>query len=328
MDTTLQRLRYFIAVADDLNFTRAAARLRVSQPSLSAQVRALERDVGVDLLRRTTRRVELTEAGASLLDDARRLLKGLDEAHSRALRAAGTAAGTLRMAYTASAGYQALPLVLDEIEARAPDLAVTANRAWSTRVLDAIRFGEVDVGMVREFTSARGVRGELIRLEPLSIFASEHHPLAARRAVHLGDLEEQTMVLVPRSLAPGFHNLITGLCRRTGFEPRAIAATTPDNREPLLAHLNRHTDHLFVGPSSMTSITWKGVVEVPIDDPAAVMGLSIVWAERAETPGVTVAVEAARAVSEREGWLDTAARRAAAAAAAGTSSPHDTRRTA
>ena len=304
MNTTLQRLRYFVAVADELNFTRAASRLHVSQPSLSAQVRALERDVGVELLRRTTRRVELTEAGQSMLEDTRRLLEGLDEAQTRARRVADTAAGTLRMAYTASVGYHALPLILDELEARAPTLTVSANRAWNTRVLDQLRSGEADMGIVREFRQMRGIIGETIRREPLAVFASVRHPFAARSVVGICDLEGETLVMVPHALAPGFHDLIAGLCRRAGFEPQAIAPTAPDNREPLLAHLSRHAEHVFVGPISMASVSWKGVVNVPIDDPDATMGLSVVWSANATAPGIPIAVAAAHAVSAREGWLE------------------------
>ena len=304
MDTTLQRLRYFVAVADELNFTRAASRLHVSQPSLSAQVRALERDVGVELLRRSTRRVELTEAGQSMLEDTRRILEGLEEARLRARRAADTAAGTLRVAYTASVGYHALPLILDELEALAPEVTVSANRAWSARVLDQIRSGDIDLGLVREFRQTRGIVGETVRLEPLAVFASVRHRLAARPEVSIADLFEETFVLVPHQLAPGFHDLVVGLCRRAGFEPRAIAPAAPDNREPLLAHLSRHPEHIFVGPVSMASVSWKGVTTVPIDDLDARMGLSVVWSGSATAPGIARAVEAARAVSEREGWLE------------------------
>src|SRR5450631_1707025 len=107
MNVTLQRLRYFVAVADELNFTKAATRLHVSQPSLSAQVRALERDLRLELLRRTTRRVELTDAGRVLHEDARRILDDLDHALARARRAQDAAFAELRVAYTATVGYQA-----------------------------------------------------------------------------------------------------------------------------------------------------------------------------------------------------------------------------
>ncbi len=303
MSTTLQRLRYFVAVAEELSFTRAASRLYVSQPSLSAQVRALERDVGAELLRRSTRRVELTAAGEALHEDALRLLAGLDAAMARARRAADTAASTLRVAYTASVGYQALPLILDELEARAPELVVSANRAWSTRVIDSVRLGDADMGLVREFTPAAGLTGELIRLEPMAVFASARHHLAGRDEVRFADLAGETFVVVPQLLAPGFHDLVIELCRRAGYEPRVIELATPDNREPMLAHLSRHTDRVFVGPVSASSTSWEGVVHMPVADEGAHIGLSLVWPTRHAAPGVTAAVDAAREVSRREGWL-------------------------
>jgi DNA-binding transcriptional LysR family regulator len=120
-----------VAVADELSFTRAAQRLHVSQPSLSAQVRALERGLGMQLLRRTTRRVELTAPGRVLHEDGRRLLEELDRALDRARRAQEHVTASLRIAYTASVGYQALPLILDEMEAVAPEVMVSAHRAWA-----------------------------------------------------------------------------------------------------------------------------------------------------------------------------------------------------
>ena len=138
MNATIRHLRYFLAVADELSFTRAAERLHVAQPAVSAQVRALERDLGVMLLRRTTRRVELTEAGQSLAADVRRLLDGLDEAWVRARRAAEGSSGRLRIVYTASTAYEALPLILEELETRAPELVITADQLWATEVVGAV----------------------------------------------------------------------------------------------------------------------------------------------------------------------------------------------
>jgi DNA-binding transcriptional LysR family regulator len=303
MNVTLQRLRYFVVVADELNFTRAAARLHVSQPSLSSQVRVLERDLRVELLLRTTRRVELTEAGRMLHDDVRRILDDLDHAYTRARRAQDAATTELRVAYTATVGYQALPLILDELEARAPELRVSAYRAWSTHVLEAVRAGDVDLGMVREFEATEGLLSETIRMEPLAVFMSVRHRFAGRSTLHIKDLEGETMVVVPSSLAPGFHNLVLDLCARRGFDPVVIDQSVPDNREPLLAHLSRHADLAFLGPVSMSSTSWEGVVHVPIDDADARMGLSVVWSERGASPAAVVAIAAAAAVSQRDRWL-------------------------
>ena len=303
MNVTLQRLRYFVAVADELNFTKAATRLHVSQPSLSSQVRALERDLRLELLRRTTRRVELTDAGRVLHEDARRILDDLDHALARARRAQDAAFAELRVAYTATVGYQALPLILDELEARAPEIRVSAYRAWSTHVLEAVRAGDVDLGMMREFEATEGLVSETIRLEPLAVFMSVRHRLAGRPTLRIKDLEGETMIVVPPSLAPGFHNLVLALCARRGFDPVLIDQSVPDNREPLLAHLSRHTDLAFVGPVSMSSTSWEGVVHVPIEDADARMGLSLVWSEAGASPAAAVAIAAAAVVAKRDRWL-------------------------
>jgi DNA-binding transcriptional LysR family regulator len=303
MDVTLKQLRYFIAVAEDLSFTRAAARLHLSQPALSVQIRHLERDLGVELLRRTSRSVELTEAGRGMHEDARRLLADLERARDRARRTQGAAAATLRIAYTASVAYQALPLLLDELAVSTPQIAVAAHQAWSARAVEAVLLGEADVALVREFAGAEGLRGELLRREPLAAFMSVRHALAARERLTIADLRGRVVVVVPESLAPGFHGLVGRLCEARGFRPDEVEVASPENREPLLAHLSRHEDHLFVGPMSMAGLAWDGVVHLPVDDEDARIGLSIVWPDGETAPAAERALGAARAVSRREGWV-------------------------
>ena len=303
MNMTLQRLRYFVAVGDELSFTRAAQRLHVSQPSLSAQVRALEEGLGLELLRRTTRRVELTHAGESLHADARRLLEDLDHAVARARRVQEAASSELRVAYTATVGYQTLPLILDELEARSPEVRVSAFRAWSTQVSDAVRNGDVELGMVREPEPDDDLEGRTIRREPLAAFMSARHRLGDLSSLRIADLEGQTMIVVPKELAPGFHERICDLCAARGFAPALIDQSVPDTREPLLAHLARHADLVFVGPVSMASTSWEGVVHVPIADPDAVLGLSLIWSARGPSTTAALAIAAADAVAERERWL-------------------------
>ncbi len=303
MDVTLKQLRYFIAVAEELNFTRAAARLHLSQPALSVQIRSLERDFGVDLLRRTSRSVELTEAGRGLYEDARRMLADLERARERARRTHEAAESALRIAYTASVAYQALPMILDQLAASAPGAEVVAHQAWTAHAIEAVLLGEADVALVREFGGAEGLRGELVRREPLAAVMSVRHPLASRPRLTIEDLRGHILVVVPESLAPGFHDLVDRLCHERGFRPAQVELATPENREPLLAHLSRHDDHLFIGPASMASVAWEGVVHVPVTDEDARMGLSVVWPAGATSRAVERVLEAARGVSAREGWV-------------------------
>ncbi len=303
MNASLRQLRYFLVVAEELSFTRAAERLHVAQPAVSAQIRALERDVGVTLLRRTTRRVELTEAGRSLADDTRRLLDGLDTAWARARRVGEGLSGRLRIAYTASTAFEALGLILDELEARAPELQVSATQVWATEAELAVLSGDADLALERLPSPHPDLSEHVLRQERLAVFVSHENPLSGQRDVAIGDLQHQVILTVPRDLAAGFHDLVADLCRRAGFEPRLLDVTAPSHREPLLSHLAHHPEQVFVGPVSIATMPWPGVAYVPIRDADAQMPLSIV-VRRVELPGhVTLALDAAQAVAEREGWL-------------------------
>lgn len=302
MNASLRQLRYFLAVADELSFTRAADRLHVAQPAVSAQIRELERDLGVPLLRRTTRRVELTDAGQSFADDTRRLLDGLDAAWERARRVARGMSGRLRIAYTSSTAYEALPLILDELESRAPDLQVSADQLWATEVEAAVISGDADFGLVRLPNARDGLVEHVLRREPLAVFASRQNPLVDQERVAIGDLCDQVILAVPQTLAPGFHDLVVALCRDAGFAPHIVDVTAPGHREPLLSHLARHPNQVFVGPVSIASMPWPGVGHVLIDDPDACMPLSIIVPGGDPSGQVAVALVAARAVAEREQW--------------------------
>jgi DNA-binding transcriptional LysR family regulator len=302
MNASLRQLRYFLVVADELSFTRAAERLHVAQPAVSAQIRELERDVGVTLLRRTTRRVELTEAGKSLADDTRRLLDGLDAAWIRARRVGEGLGGRLRIAYTASTAYEALGLILDELEARAPELQVSATQLWATEVESAVLSGDADLGLERAPSPHADLAEHVLRQERLAVFVSHENPLASRADVAIRDLRNQVILTVPQELAAGFHDLVVDLCRQAGFEPRLLDVTAPSHREPLLSHLAHHPEQVFVGPVSIATMPWPGVTSVPIRDAGAQMPLSIV-VRRAELPGhIALALDVAQVVSEREGW--------------------------
>ena len=303
MTVTLQRLRYFVAVAEELSFTRAAVRLHVSQPSLSEQVRRLEEDLGVTLLRRTTRQIELTEAGRAYLEDVRAILADLDRAHERAVRVQTAVASTVRIAYTASVAYHALPLILDELASARPDLeAVVLQRATAQAVED-VRVGDADLALVREFGGAPGLLAETVRREPLAAFMGTGHPLADRTSIRVDDLRGRTVVVVPAETSPGLHHLVERLCAARGFSPSQTPVSGVLDREPLLAHLARRPDRLFVGPSSIASVGWDGVVGIPIEDDDATLGLSAVWRDDGPSPAAQTALDAARRVSAAHGWL-------------------------
>lgn len=303
MDVTLKQLRYFVAVAEHLSFTAAARAMHVSQPALSVQVRRLEAALGVALVHRTSRSVELTAAGRDLHGDLVAALGRLDRGLGRARSA--RAAARPRLAYTASVAYEALPAILDHLEGAGLG-DVDARMRWCAQAVGDVRTGAADVALVREFDGEPGLRSDVIRREPLAAFAATGHPLAGRSSVAIDDLRGHTILVVPEELAPGFHALAGRLCARRGFAARVEVLTAQESREPLLAHLRRHPEHLFLGPASSGSLAWEGVVAVPVDGPGAHITLCMVTpAGGASAAGARAAGEIRRA-AQAAGWLDAA----------------------
>ena len=308
MTVTLQRLRYFVAVAEELSFTRAATRVRVSQPSLSEQVRQLEQSLGVTLLHRTTRRIQLTDAGRAYLEDVRAILGALDRAGERAERIHSAERSRVRIAYSASAAYHSLPLILDGLVDARPELEAVVTQRTTARAVDDVLVGDVDLALVRGFPGAPGVLVETVRRERLAAFMSIDHPFAGRAAMHIEDLRGQTVVVVPAEASPGLHDLVGRLCAARGFNPPQVPMPGALDREPLLASLARRPDRLFIGPASIASVAWKGVVAVPVADADAILTLDAVWRDDGPSPAARAALEAARGVASAQGWLVPRAR--------------------
>lgn len=306
MTVTLQRLRYFVAVAEELSFTRAAARLHISQPSLSEQVRRLEEGTGITLFHRTSRQVQLTEAGRAYFEEVGAILDGLDRARERAMHIQAAHAATVRIAYTASVAYQALPLILDELVSVEPRLETVVVQRPAPQAVSDVLVGDADLALVREFAGAPGLLAETVRREQLAAFMSVDHALASRPELRLADLRSRTVVIVPLETSPGFHHLVARLCEARGFSPPQVPMPGMLDREPLLAHLARRPDRLFVGPASIAGVGWDRVVAVPVVDDDAKIGLSAVWRDDGPSSAAKAALDAARRASAAHGWLGRA----------------------
>src|SRR5258707_6447747 len=233
MDLEPRLLRYFLAVANELHFGRAAARLYISQPSLSNQIRALERTLGTDLFVRTSRQVELTPAGRTLLEEAPLALAALDRAAERARLAEEGVAGTVRLGYAPMAGYETLGAILAAAEHDSPNLTVIASELFSSEVPGRVLAGELDVGLALFPEPARGVRSRLLRAEPLALVFGRHHRLAGADPVPVASLAGETLLMFPRELAPGYYDRVVAACDQHGFQPEIRAFTDPP---PLAMH--------------------------------------------------------------------------------------------
>jgi DNA-binding transcriptional LysR family regulator len=215
----LRHLRYFLAVADELHFGRAAARLHISQPPLSQQIRQLERELGFDLFARTGRRVRLTDAGRAFRDEARSILARVDEAAAAARRVAEGHSGELAVGFVASATYAVLPRLYRRFRERHPEVALTLAELSTAEQVQALRAGRIQVGLARPPFDAGDLAVEPLAEEPLVVALPSRHPLAAARAVALRSLARERFVLFPRQPRPGWIDVVQGACAEAGFRP-------------------------------------------------------------------------------------------------------------
>jgi DNA-binding transcriptional LysR family regulator len=216
----LRHLRYFAAVAEELNFSRAAERLHMAQPPLSAAIRQLEREVGVDLFTRTTREVKLTDAGRAFLNGARRTLAEADRATEDAKRAAAGELGRLRIGYSWSTRFQTLPALGKAFRAGHPGVEVLTQEMWNAQMAPAFASGTIDVAISLHPEIASELELTPIRKERLIALLPDTHPLADEQAIPLSSLSDWEFVLFPREIAPRLHDAFVAIYRRGGFEPR------------------------------------------------------------------------------------------------------------
>ena len=185
----LRHLRYFVVVAEELHFRRAAERLHMSQPPLSQQIRALEEEVGATLLLRNQRRVELTAAGVVFLERARQILADVEDAARQARRVQRGEVGRLAVGFVGSAMYSFVPDLLRRFGEHAPDVTLRLHEMGTTEQLRQLEDGRLDVGFLRAARSRPELKIEIVAEEPVIAALPDLHPLAAKPRLTLADLE-------------------------------------------------------------------------------------------------------------------------------------------
>ncbi|KVM61737.1 LysR family transcriptional regulator [Burkholderia ubonensis] len=215
----LKQLRYFVAVAEELHFGRAAKRLFISQPALSFDIRKFEDALGVRLFARTSKSVALTNAGEVLLGEARRLLLQAAEAERLTVRSASGYAGRLRVGFVHSMLYRGLPDAVRRFEADHPGVEIVLSEMNTQAQVQAIQRGQIDLGYAHWGHFPPEVDSTPIYAEPFVCCLPAGHPLARRRQVALAALADEPFILFPRDAAPHYHDLIIAQCVNAGFSP-------------------------------------------------------------------------------------------------------------
>jgi DNA-binding transcriptional LysR family regulator len=258
----LRHLRYFLAVAEELNFTRAARRLHIAQPPLTQQIKALEADIGVRLIDRSAYRIELTDAGRAFAAEVARILGDVRNAVLAAQRVARNAAGQVRVGFTASASFN--PLVMKAFLAFRsdyPGVDVTLEESHSTELALALREGRIDAAFVRPPLTVDGIVVHLLEEEEMMVVVARGHRLARRKAIQLRELESEAFILYPRAVRPGLADAVVASCQQEGFVPK-VEQYAPQ----LSSTINLVATSLGISivPRSMQGLQPRAVAYLPI----------------------------------------------------------------
>lgn len=216
----LRHLRSFVAVAEELHFGRAAERLHIAQPPLSMQIKQLEQELGVQLLIRSTRKVELTPAGASFLDSARAILASTETAVEDARRVASGHAGRLVLGFTGSATYDVMPTLAQALKLDLPGIELDLKGEMLTPVqVTGLLDRTLDIGFLRPPARDPGITVSVLRREPLIAVLPDTHPLATASSVRLADLRDDPFITYLSQHRSVVYDAVIEACERVGFTP-------------------------------------------------------------------------------------------------------------
>jgi DNA-binding transcriptional LysR family regulator len=216
----LRQLRYVIEVARQGSFTRAAEQLHVAQQALSQQVKAVEEQVGVRLFERGNRGVETTPAGSVFVQEARKVVSGVERVVARTQAASRGEAGSLRIAYTLSTAYETLPALIAEVRDDVPDVRIAQVEMLAADLVAALLEGRQDLALCPRMVVPASIERLELRREPFVAAVGDRHPLAGRDRIGLRELADDEFQLWPRDVAPGYYDAVLAACRAAGFEPR------------------------------------------------------------------------------------------------------------
>jgi DNA-binding transcriptional LysR family regulator len=293
----LRHLRYFVAVAEELHFRRAAARLHMSQPPLSQQIRQLEEEVGAQLLARNQHRVELTASGAAFLDRAREILDAVEAAALEARRVQRGEVGRLAVGFVGSAMYSVVPELLGAFREQHGDVALRLHELGTTEQLRQLENGRIDVGFVRPRRPRPGLSVERVYAEPVLVALPDLHPLAAAAQVHIHDLSGEPLVLLTRAGSPGLRKTLEQITDQLGGEE--IIVQEAAEMQTVIGLVAAGVG-LSLVPESVRALARRGVTYRPFAEDAPTVELAVAWRTGDDSPVLAAFLALTRAMAPAE----------------------------
>lgn len=270
----LRHLRYFVTVAEELHFGRAAQRLQIAQPPLSQQIRQLEEELGVQLFHRTKRSVQLTEAGQLFLEEASQILTRAEQAIQIVQRADRGETGRLTLGFVGSATYSVLPVVLKVFRRRFPEVLLSLHEMTTTQQVQALHEDRIHLGFVRPPIYEQELMIESILKEPFVAVLPEFHRLANETQISLRSLANDPFILFPRYLGSGFYDQIVNMCQQVSFQPQV--AQEAIQMQTIISLVAAELGVALV-PASVQNLQRVGVVYKALAESTSQVELAMVW---------------------------------------------------
>lgn len=284
-------MRYFVAVAEDQQFSKAAARLGIAQSTISEQIRLLEDSLGAELLLRSSRSLRLTPAGEAFLSGSRKILAEITQLDDVVRKHANGQAGQLQIGAVGPALHHAVPMILRRLLRTAPGLKVSIHTMSTQRQIQSLLAGDLDVGFVRAVTRQRGLRVETIMDEELCAVLPSDHRLAHSDALSLQELNGEPFVFWPRSANTNFYDQLIATFHQHDCVP-----------SELIEGSDMQTQMAFIGaglgvsvqPESFRDASRDDIVFVPLMGAVRKVALQLAWSPQFETPAVRALLDSAR----------------------------------
>lgn len=281
----LRQLRYFVAVAQEQNFTRAARRLNIAQPPLSRQIRQLEHETGVLLIERGLRPVRLTEAGKLFYDQAVQALDHVERMVEMTRRLAAAARPRVGIGFVSSTLYGYLPEVIRRYRVERPEVEISLLELTSLEQIPALKEGRIDVGFGRIPHGDPQVDRVLMRNEPLLAALPATHPLAVRADLRLADLAHLPLVVYPKAPRPSYADQVLALYRACGLRPPLVHEVK--ELQTALGFVAAESGVALV-PASVARLRRDNVVYAPLDEPGAIS--PVIMSTRRDDPSPEIAL--------------------------------------
>jgi DNA-binding transcriptional LysR family regulator len=293
----LRHLHYFIAVAEELHFSRAAQRLCISQPPLSQQIHSLEDELGVKLFERTKRQVHLTEAGKVFLERAYLVLAQLEQTIAVTQQIGRGEVGQLAIGFVSSAMYTVLPEIVRVFRVQFPAVELRLQELTTAQQIQALHDKQVDIGIVRSAIVESGLSVECFLPESLVLALPETHPLAAQTQVSFSTLADESFILFPAKMGPIFYEQIIHLCQQAGFRPKVAQEAV---QMETIVGLVAAGLGIAIVPASMQNFHRSGVIYRSLQEQIPKTGLYLTWRQHDSSPVISAFLSLARQTTKGE----------------------------